>query len=357
MIARILLTIVVGSVGGFFLYKLKVPGGFMVGAMLGVAIVNVASGQAFMPKATKIVVQIVAGAFVGCTVTREDIRRLPFIFKPTVILISSLLFINILGGALITHFSPLDPLTSLLSMVPGGLSDVPILAADMGADGAIVTVLQLVRNVVGVGVFPSVIAFCCRSDYGNKKTAPKTTDRINAGSNKNRKYSAGTILLTAIVAVCGGLIGRWSGLPGCTLVFALVAVVIYSLATDKAFIPANIKRCAQVVSGCYLGSTITMQTLQMMRGLVLPVVIVIALYLSNCFVVGRIIHRTSRFTRKEGMLIATPAGTSDMALISADIGVQNSDVILIQAIRSVLAVSAIPQIMFVLSGSSLFSEM
>jgi len=46
----------------------------------------------------------------------------------------------------------------------------------------------------------------------------------------------------------------------------------------------------------------------------------------------------------ESMLAATPAGATDMALISADIGIESADVIVLQIIRMITVISLFPQI-------------
>ena len=49
-------------------------------------------------------------------------------------------------------------------------------------------------------------------------------------------------------------------------------------------------------------------------------------------------------SRRESMLAATPAGASDMALISADLGVQSPDLIVLQVVRMLVVISVFPQI-------------
>jgi hypothetical protein len=55
-------------------------------------------------------------------------------------------------------------------------------------------------------------------------------------------------------------------------------------------------------------------------------------------------HTQSKFgfTRKAGMLVSTPAGASDTALICSDIGRDNPDVIVMQIIRMVDCNSRFP---------------
>jgi len=52
----------------------------------------------------------------------------------------------------------MDLVTSLMCAIPGGMSDIPIISEEMGADSGKVAVMQFVRMVFGIGVFPSMIA-------------------------------------------------------------------------------------------------------------------------------------------------------------------------------------------------------
>jgi uncharacterized membrane protein AbrB (regulator of aidB expression) len=44
------------------------------------------------------------------------------------------------------------------------------------------------------------------------------------------------------------------------------------------------------------------------------------------------------------MLITTPAGASDIALSSADMGIENTDIIIVQIFRAIIAMAIFPQI-------------
>ena len=46
----LLLTLAVGTVGGLLLFKLKVPGGMIVGAMVAVAVLNILTEKAYCPR-------------------------------------------------------------------------------------------------------------------------------------------------------------------------------------------------------------------------------------------------------------------------------------------------------------------
>ena len=341
MIIQLILTISVGAVLGILFNKLKVPGGLLIGSMLGGALLNIFFNTAYMPSQTKVFVQIVAGAFIGCSMEKSDVKRLPKIIRPAVIMLLFMLILNLCAGFLIYFVSPLDLLTSLMSCVPGGISDTPIIAADMGADGPKVAVMQLARQILGIGIFPTLI-------YTWDKHR-KVSDGENIHANKNKRQKSTTkswqaFIVTLIIAAFFGLLGKKSGLPSAAFVFPIIAVLILKLAFDFAYIPKWAKKCAQILSGCYLGSTVTYSDLLELRFLLLPLIIIIAAYMLNCYFTGKLISITCGFTRKEGMLITTPAGASDMALISADLGVENTDIIILQVVRAVVVMAVFPQI-------------
>lgn len=122
---NLFLTFLAATAGGLILFRLKIPGGIMVGAILSVTILSLSAGTAYMPGEAKVIAQCLAGAFIACGVSREDLKRLPHLWKPLLVLLTSLLFVNLLLGVLICYCSPLGLLSSMLCAVPGGMSDVP----------------------------------------------------------------------------------------------------------------------------------------------------------------------------------------------------------------------------------------
>ncbi len=335
-------TLCVGSFIGLLAVRISVPAGLMIGSLVGVACFNILSERAFMPHQTTFVVQVVAGAFIGCSMEKSDIRRLPQIIKPTLLMMGALLVLNLGAGFLIYSLSPLDLATALMSAVPGGINDTPIIAEIMGADGPKVAVMQLVRQVLGIGVFPALIGIHAR--YRKSGTDVGTRAAFHGKRQKSATKSYTAFATTLLVACLFGVLGKLSGITAATFVFSIVAVLMLKLVFDFAYIPKQIKKWAQVLSGSYLGSTILMDDVLTLSHLLVPLLIIVVGYAANCYFTGRIISRACGFSRKEGMLITTPAGASDMALISSDLGVDNTDIIILQVLRAVIVMSLFPQL-------------
>ena len=330
------LTLLSASAGGFLFLKGKVPGGVMVGALVGTVVLNICTGLAYMSAAARTAAQITAGAFIGASIRRSDVRRMPKLAKPAAILLCSMLILNLVLGVIIHATSGLDWMTSFFCAVPGGMSDTPIIAAEMRADGAAVAFMQFFRLLGGVGVFPAVILMATRREEAEGHPEPREESTPSAPKP--------SVPATVVIAAVCGIAGKLSGVPVGTLMFSMAGTAALGLTTGRAAIPMYLKRTAQVLSGAYIGSSIGLRELLDLRHLILPVCLLVAAYLLNCFFVSAMLHRFCGMTRREAMLVATPAGATDMALISGDLGISSLDLNVLQIIRMITVVSVFPQI-------------
>ncbi|GHV91643.1 hypothetical protein AGMMS50268_21460 [Spirochaetia bacterium] len=326
----------------------KIPNGLRIGAMIGTALLSIFFGAAWMPRETRFLVQIIAGAMIGCTTEKSDLKRLPAIIKPMCITVVSLFFLNIIAGALVHALSPLDWVTSFMGGIPGGVTDTPIIAAEMGADVPAVAIVQLARYIMGIALFPPMILAYDNVRVKRRRTESGASDDASRGPSVKREKSGVSswqaFLCTMIAAGIGGFIGRLTHIPAGIFLFSIIAVMILKLRFDFAFLPSWAKRFAQFISGCYIGGAITMGDVRNFKFLAIPIGIVLTGYIVNCFFTGAVLTRFCGFSRKEGMLITTPAGATDIALSAADMGVTNTDIIIIQIFRSVIAIAVFPQI-------------
>lgn len=343
-------TLAVGIACGLLAKKLKVPAGYMIGAFAGVAVLSVATGFAWMPVEVRTGVQIVAGAFVGCSLERGDLLRLRRIAGPLATMLVTFFLLFLVLGFVMSVASEMDLKTALMCAVPGGINDTPIVAAAMGANSSDVTIMQLIRQVLGIGAFPIMIAAFDRAMDARGRPDPGNRDNLasEAKREKSKQKSVASTVVALLVATAAGVLGRVSGVPGLTFTASIVAVSVLKLAFDFAFIPKWVKKACQLVAGCYLGTQLTAQGLAGLPDLIVPALILVAGYTANCFLTGKLESRLFGYGRKEGMLIASPAGASDMALIMDDLRVQNTDVVVMQVLRAAIVMAVFPQVVNVI---------
>ena len=135
-----------------------------------------------------------------------------------------------------------------------------------------------------------------------------------------------------VVAVFSGWIGRISDVPAGPLVFSMIGVFLLKLTGVTGKLPMPIKRVAQVLSGAYIGCSISYEDVLDFPRLIIPAMVVVAFYMLNACITGNFISRKFDIPRR------------DMALISSEIGVHSTNLVIMQIIRMLSAVSVFPAV-------------
>ena len=177
MIQYFLLTLAVAAAGGLIGYKLKLPVGGMVGSMIAVIIFNVATEKAVFYSELRIVLQIFSGAMIGSQIGREDLLEMKKIIYPTALLLVSMVLLNLTFGTLMYVLSDLDLATALFASSPGGVSDMAIISADLGANPAYVAIIQLCR-LLTIFIFMPPIFRKIINSRNNKKNRNNKEESI-----------------------------------------------------------------------------------------------------------------------------------------------------------------------------------
>ncbi len=345
----LLLTLLSAFIVGYVFHKLKITGGMIIGAIIGSAIFNITTSRGYMTYEYKFIAQAFSGAVIGCTIKRDDLKEMKHVIKPILFVLSMFMVLNIIVGFIIYNISSMDLMTSMMSVVPGGLSNIPIIAIDFGADGSQVATMQFARMVAGIGVFPTLIKRFEKYDKVSiSEISCLETNTNTSGEQtevtKTKKEKYGFIALGLLFALVGGYVGEVIGLSGGVLLFSMIFTIAIKLKFEEIEIPSVFRRIAQVLSGAYIGYTMTLSDVYELKNLIIPIIVVIIFFFINCVVTGFILHKFFKFSLIEGMLSAAPAGASDMALISADMGVSSPRLVMIQVARLITVVSVFPQV-------------
>lgn len=326
-----LFSLLAAAVCGLALYKMRLPAGMLVGSIIGAATLNIVTGQACIVPEAKVAAQILTGAYVGSLMEKSDLQKLPLLLKPYIAVMLILFTLSFWLGWVIYSITDVDLMTALLCSMPGGLTDAPLIALDVNADSSAVALLQLVRMLFSMTCVPSVIHFVGGKSAGNEGNSmppqsPKT------GSQKE-SASISSILTILGIATIAGILGKVSGVKAGALSFAMIATIICKLNGLAQSIPVYYRRIAQVLSGCCVGVSVGLEQILQLRQMLIPSVILCIAYLLCCVGAGTIISKVFSISQKEGMLFLYPSGTSELALIAADIGVYSPNLIVLQLFR------------------------
>ena len=145
---RIVMTLVAAAAVGYLFDRLNVPGGTIIGAMVGAAAYSLIVGGAdiTLPPPMVSAAYVVIGAVIGSTITRDVVRELQHIALPAVLSAAVLIGVGLLI-ALVLRWTGVAPEGVILATSPGALSAMAGVATDQG-NGVPVAVFHTVRVVL-----------------------------------------------------------------------------------------------------------------------------------------------------------------------------------------------------------------
>ena len=143
---KYLLIIIAGVVGGMLAERLSIPGGSVVGAMIGSGLVAIAlpDGVYLAPKVAT-AAQIMLGILLGMTFDRSFLALDPIVLPLAICSTLILLVVSIFMAYLAARLGLVDFGTALFGFSPGGMSGMAILAKTEGHSPALVAFLHMVR--------------------------------------------------------------------------------------------------------------------------------------------------------------------------------------------------------------------
>ena len=332
------LVLIASTCVAYICFKLKIPGGMLTGAILGSVAVRLLIQGGAMPVGFKAFSQIIAGSFIGCSLEKDDLKQLKKCTVPAGIMMLSLLLVNFVAGLVLWKIGLGDFLTCLLAVIPGGISDISLFATDVGADVSVVVILHFFRMLAGVGLFPLVIQKIAYKERNGEAPKIQLAERKKVNNNWLR------IIAVLFASSTLGLTARRLGVPSGTLLFSIIGALMLKLMGFEVSFPRWLKRIAQIASGAYIGTLLTFNFAGNISILIFGIIVSIALFMINAYITGKVLQKTCNVQIDEGMLMLTPAGASDMVLISSDIGVMSSRLVVLQMFRLITVTSLFPYI-------------
>jgi hypothetical protein len=150
-----LLSASAAAAGGALLFFLQVPAGAFLGAFLSTGILGFFGIRlAGLPPALRTVAQIGLGAIIGSRFDMQMLRSLENLLLPIFFTTVLMLLWGFLLAFLLHKLTRWNTMTCFVSTCAGGLSQMGIIAEDIGADPVAVSILHLIRLFTILIVMP-----------------------------------------------------------------------------------------------------------------------------------------------------------------------------------------------------------
>lgn len=348
---NILITIAVALAGVALCWRIGTPVPFMIGSMLCVGVFSAATGMAEMPRVVKIFTQGISGAFIGMSITRADVRNIPHMVKPLLLLLGLFTLNTIILGFLFKLVFGWDLMTGLLATVAGGIADVSLIAIDLDCDASTVAIMQTMRLVFVLALFPTWAGYLCRNEPPEDiDPLSRTHEPTNTWLDRIVNTPEKRLAFTLVVSILAGAAGYYSGVAAGALLFAVITVGVLNVFTDACYMPMPIKRVAQIFAGTLIGCTVTPDTVVYLPQLIVPILIMMAMYIVVNLVFSFTCSRAKWLPLRDALFASSPGGASDMALIASDLGADLTKIAVLHICRSIYAAAAMPQIALLINS-------
>lgn len=331
---------------GFLGYRLfdflHIPGGAITGSLLMVAVVSSQGVEwAEIPSYANTLFQVMLGIVIGCKFSREKVSQLKSLVIPGLLSSVWMICISLAVGVLLAKATGLDLGTALFSSVPGGLSEMGLIALSYNLSVPVVTLFQFVRVIT---VFISVPVIV--SKYGNGAREEAAGQTITAASeNEDEKGKGLGAFATLVIGGFGGFTAKYFGIPVGGLLGAMIIVgILRTMGVSLKELPKWAVVFAQVGLGGYLGTTFTPEIVITLYSLLLPILIFSVVVVLNGVILGLLVHRFYGWDLSTSLLACAAAGVTQMSAIALDMDADAVTVSLIQALRISIILVLMPSL-------------
>jgi membrane AbrB-like protein len=342
--------IIVSSIGGYLLSLTGMSIGWMLGTIVAAGAISFWRPRFLLPStSTKgihaywgYIGQYILGIELGQKVNAAVLQTFQDHWIVIVIMLILSTIFALLSGLFLLRFTKESLMTSFLSATPGGLSAMPGIAAELGANTATVSIVQTTRVLLVVCTIP-LFSFYLSSDKVIEQSAQHV---IMTPLSSTSFLWTQALLLTAWI---GYHIGKLLRLPAPWLVGGMLGVAalqtcvgLYTGGNAAAWWPHQGITLAQILLGASIGSRLNRQMFKgavrvCMVGLLSSIGLVCTTILC-----AFLISKWTNISFVTATLALAPGGIAEMATTSLTLQADAAFVVAVQVLRVILILSFLP---------------
>lgn len=347
LLTTIISVTVIGYLGYLLFRKVKMPAAGLTGSLFANAVITALGVKwASLPIALNIFLQTIIGVMIGSQFNKEKIKQIKKLALPSLLVGLWMITIGLCIGYLIANISDIDIGTALFSAVPGGMSEMSVLAMMYGLNVPIVVLFQFLRIVMVYFTVPIIAKY-----LNSKVNEPSEKDVINCTSselNGNKEYN---VILTILIGVLAGYTGWILNIPGGTIIGSLIAVGgLRSSGVKLKALPKKYVVAAQIGLGTTLGITFTPEVAKSLTDMLGMTILFSFIIVLNGLILGFVVHKLFKIDLITSLLACAAAGVSQMSAIALDMDADAVIVSVVQSIRLVAIVLILPPIILIIIG-------
>lgn len=361
-------TLAVATVGGLLARKLKLPAGAILGSMVAVIIFNLTTGYGVVPTEFRPVLQTLSGALVGYRITKSDVIGMKTLLLPALILVAGMIVLNVMIGIIVHYIGGIDFATALFASCPGGVTDIALIADELGADTAKVGFMQAVRLLSLLAVYPVLFSIIGKKGLNLPyhqlkakkvgKVVQQTTGEVQEAHEAFKEDEPATptpeesiktryvgYILTFSIAIIGALLGLWSGISAGALIGAMFATAAFNTFTGRLRFPNPARVIVQICAGAFVGARMGPDMVASLGQILLPTLVMVVGMILCSLAVGLIMYRFCGMNFISSIMSCAPGGLTEMIVFAEDLECDLPRVAMLHTIRVVMVFTLMPTLL------------
>lgn len=351
MLAQSGLALLIGLAGWQTAKRLHFPAATVLGPMILVGAAScLGVVDVVVPVWLRLALQMVIGVFAGYRLDQEAARRVRKMGKPVLVVTGWTTGSALLIGFLLHAVTGLDWPTAFLGTAPGSLPEMSAMALTMQANTAMVATLSSARLITTLLTVPFLARRQANDEHNTQPQQPacsspqSITGTVSAATVARQAPTDGLHWSVCLaIGVAGGCLFSWLQLPAAGVIGSILAVGAARISGIPLRRPPDqLRTAAQLGIGILIGTTFSPQTAVQLAHNFLAVIAAASALVASGLVLSRTLQRTLGLDTQTALLACSPAGLSQMAALSEELGAQTFIVSLFQLTRTLTVVTVLP---------------
>ncbi|MGE6630901.1 AbrB family transcriptional regulator [Bacillus sp. NPDC077027] len=346
--------IFISGLGGFLLSLTGMSIGWMIGTLVTAGSIALFRPNWFQSEGKPIHIHngwlLLGQLILGIELGQKMNMKVLHIFAENWLAVSFMLIFSILlamlSGFILWKLSKTDMLTSFVSTAPGGLSAMPGIAQEVGANTAVVSLVQTIRVLMVVLTIPFMVL------YLNEKSSSEvaTVAKVNAFSSGVFTWS--NVLWALFLIVTAWIVSRIADrlhFPAPWLIGSMLGVATLQIAagaiTGLDFVPywpAQANIASQIFLGATIGSKMNKHMFIGLKNTLIVAVISSAGLIAATVLSAVAVAEITGISVITAILAFSPGGIAEMATTAVTLHEDSTFVVAVQVVRVILVIAMLP---------------
>jgi len=341
----------VGFLGFLLFLKLGTPVPGFLGSLFAVSILNVAG---YYPEFSIYIFSFLAQAAVGVMIGRQI--NCGFLFHlrhiaPSVMFASGgALLVSLVTGLSIYLLSDASLSTSVIAGAMGGIAEMTTFGMSMGADPMVILFMLLFRFIFAVISSYWVLRLISRL-VPNKaaSAAHPPAHSIPAHSINESGFRVRDYFLLPVVAIAGGMLFRVLGVPNGIMLGAMLSCGALAVCLRKTYqFEQSARHVVLIVLALVIARHITADVVAVLPRLIVPGLVSSIVALTGTVLLALALYKATDMDIVTCVLCTSPAGLSQIAFLSEEMGANPLTTSIFQACRLLSIIAFYPWLVIAL---------